>query len=217
MRLVAFGDVHMNCDFLHRIPALSEADLVLVSGDLTTFGHRAEAMEVLVTLRRHNKNILAVAGNLDHPEVEELLAAEGLSLHGRGELRSGLGLFGVGGSNPTPFNTPNEFSEEELATLLEAGHKAVRGQAQHLVLVSHPPPFGTATDRLASGAQVGSRAVRAFIEKTQPALCCTGHIHESRCVDRIGGTTVINPGMLRHGGWIEILFDGTELLATLHS
>ena len=41
---------------------------------------------------------------------------------------------------------------------------------------------------------VGSTAVRAAIERYQPALGLHGHIHESRGADRIGRTTILNPG-----------------------
>jgi len=45
---------------------------------------------------------------------------------------------------------------------------------------------------------------RAFIEARQPAVCITGHIHESPGVDRIGRTTVVNAGAFRDGGFVVI-------------
>jgi Icc-related predicted phosphoesterase len=52
---------------------------------------------------------------------------------------------------------------------------------------------------LFDGRHIGSKAVRTWIEKTQPLLTLHGHIHESpklsrSFVDRIGSTSVINPG-----------------------
>jgi Icc-related predicted phosphoesterase len=41
---------------------------------------------------------------------------------------------------------------------------------------------------------VGSRAVAKMIEKYQPLLGLHGHIHESRGVQKIRKTTIINPG-----------------------
>jgi hypothetical protein len=41
---------------------------------------------------------------------------------------------------------------------------------------------------------VGSKAVRAAIEKYQPLVGLHGHIHESRSAQKIGRTTCINPG-----------------------
>jgi Icc-related predicted phosphoesterase len=41
---------------------------------------------------------------------------------------------------------------------------------------------------------VGSTAVRAVIERYQPALSLHGHIHEARGTTRLGRTLCINPG-----------------------
>jgi len=40
---------------------------------------------------------------------------------------------------------------------------------------------------------VGSESVRKIIEEYQPILCACGHIHESRCIDKIGETIIVNP------------------------
>lgn len=69
----------------------------------------------------------------------------------------------------------------------------------HTLAVIHAPPFNTACDVLFDGRHIGSKAVRSWIEKTQPRLTLHGHIHESPKLsgtffDRIGPTTVINPG-----------------------
>jgi Icc-related predicted phosphoesterase len=70
---------------------------------------------------------------------------------------------------------------------------------RHTVAVIHTPPFNTACDVLFDGSHIGSKAVRTWIEKNQPCLTLHGHIHESPRLsrsfcDRIGTTTVINPG-----------------------
>jgi Icc-related predicted phosphoesterase len=41
---------------------------------------------------------------------------------------------------------------------------------------------------------VGSKAVRAAIERYQPLVSVHGHIHESRAVNKLGRTTCLNPG-----------------------
>ena len=115
----------------------------------------------------------------------------------------------------TPFKTPYEFSELELDNLLAKGISQV-GDAKDLILVSHTPPFQTKTDKLLNGAHVGSTAVRTFIEQQQPLLCLTGHIHESRGRDYIGRTLIVNPGMIKDGGYIEVLFENGEISASLY-
>lgn len=211
MRIIAFGDIHGDPGSFAAIPGLSQADLVILTGDLTNFGGREDAATVLRQVKAVHTKILALPGNLDRKDVSALLDDKGITLHGRGRLLdasdASVALHGVGGSNITPFATPNEYSEEEIANLLAAGFNeiadAVRNGSLHL-LVAHPPPLNTKTDKISAGVHVGSRAVRQFIETHQPALCLTGHIHEARAVDTIGATTIINPGMVQDGGYIDI-------------
>jgi len=197
------------------IPGIESADLVIITGDITNYGSRSDAETVLRELQAINRAILGVAGNLDQPDVARYLDDERMSLHGRGRKVNGLGIMGLGGSNHTPFNTPWEFSEQELAAILAAGFAGIQ-EAEDFILVSHPPPVQTRTDRLRDGRHVGSRAVRTFIEKQQPLLCLTGHIHESRGRDHIGRTLILNPGMLKDGGYIEARYENGELDAVLH-
>lgn len=197
-----------------HIPAISSADLVILTGDITNYGSMQDAQQVLDLLMALNGNILALHGNLDQPEVGTYLEDLGLSLHGKGRIFNSIGLVGLGGSNYTPFNTPCEFSEAELAELLNQGYAQIAG-TEHVILVSHTPPSQTTTDRITSGAHVGSTAVRHFIEQKQPALCLTGHIHESKAVDRIGRTVILNPGMLKNGFYIEVTFANNQLAACL--
>lgn len=103
----------------------------------------------------------------------------------------------------TPFGTPTEFSEEELADYLLAGYDLVK-EARYKILVAHCPPYRTAIDRIHTGAHVGSHSVRAFIETYQPDLCISGHIHEASGEDCIGRTLLLNPGMLAQGGYVTV-------------
>lgn len=204
MRIVSFGDVHMALPTIERLgPELAAADLVILSGDLTNFGGRDDAARVVSATQRYARQMLAVSGNLDFREVIDFLDEQGISLHGDARRFGDLGIFGCGGSNVTPFGTPTELNEQEIELLLERGYATVR-DVPHLLMVCHTPPAHTATDRIASGRHVGSPVVRAFIEAHQPAICITGHIHESAGVDRIGRTTVVNAGALRDGGYVVV-------------
>jgi len=202
MYIIAFGDIHMEYVGVENITGLSKADLVIITGDFTNFGGKKEASTVLDVIRRINPKIYAVPGNMDKASVGDYLDELGINIHGKGLVVGELGIFGVGGSNLTPFNTPTEFSEEELGDIVNRAYQYVT-QAPIKVLVSHTPPFNTATDLIGSGVHVGSTAIRKFIEEKQPDFCLTGHIHESRGKDRIGHTLILNPGMLKDPGWIE--------------
>lgn len=67
------------------------------------------------------------------------------------------------------------------------------------VYVCHTPPYDTALDLMPRGRHVGSRALRAFIERHAPPLTLHGHIHEApslsgRYAVQIGATWCVNPG-----------------------
>ncbi len=215
MRIIAAGDIHMDIGDVANIPSISSADHIIITGDITNYGSRMDAETVLNRLLDINSSILGVAGNLDQPDVACYLEDIGISLHGRCRKVEGLDFIGLGGSNFTPFNTPYEFSEQELGALLESGFAQVV-DPENFILVSHTPPVQTQADRLGNGAHVGSIAVRKFIEEKQPHLCLSGHIHESRGQDYIGRTLVLNPGMMKDGGYIEVIYENGELFATLH-
>jgi Icc-related predicted phosphoesterase len=215
MRIIAAGDIHMDPGDVANIPGIVSADHIIITGDITNYGSCLDAEVVLNRLLRINSSILGVAGNLDQHDVARYLDDNGISLHGRGRMVESLGIMGLGGSNYTPFNTPYEFSEQELSVFLASGYAQI-DDTENFILVSHAPPIQTKTDRLTNGNHVGSKAVRTFIEEKQPLLCVTGHIHESRGQDYIGRTLIINPGMMKEGGYIEIIYENGMLSATLH-
>jgi Icc-related predicted phosphoesterase len=217
VRLVCFGDVHMAFRAIERLgPVLRDADCAILTGDLTHFGDPPDAFRVVNAVREHCPNVLAVTGNLDMPWVIDAFRAEGISLHGEGRRLGDLGVFGCGGSNVTPMDTPTELEEEEIAAVLARGHAAV-ADAPRRLMICHTPPFDTRLDRLMNGRPVGSPAVRAFIEARRPDVAVVGHIHEGRGVERMGATTVLNAGALRDGGYVVVEDDGTSVVASLRS
>ena len=226
MRIIAFGDIHMSSGEIRKIPGVETADLIILNGDLTNYGTRHDAKKILNEILSVNLSVFALIGNLDNYEINGYLDELNLNLHGQARLFQGKVCFvGIGGSNITPFRTPTEFSEEELASIGEQAYnqglefKTLAEALDHsripVILVTHAPPHGTRLDRLRNGRHVGSRAIRAFIEKHQPDLCIAGHIHEGKGVDTIGRTTVINPGMFRQGGWIDIRINKSHIEAEL--
>jgi uncharacterized protein len=215
MKIVSFGDVHMATRNLERMTAvMRDCDLVIVSGDLTNFGGRDDARKVIDDVRRACPNVLALSGNLDKREVIPFLEEEGISLHGRGVVKDGVGIFGCGGSNITPFHTPTELTEDEIYAALRAGYQQVR-DVRPLLMICHTPPFETKCDRIVSGAPVGSTAARRFIEEVRPEVCISGHIHESAAADSIGPTRIFNAGPFKGGGYIVVKSKGGALDARL--
>ncbi|RLG55226.1 MAG: YfcE family phosphodiesterase [Candidatus Hydrothermarchaeota archaeon] len=207
MLLVCISDLHGNLRGIERINF--SPDLLIVAGDITNFGREREAESILKQLLKITDKILVVPGNCDYPEVSKVLDELEINLWCRGKIIDRIGFFGVGGSNPTPFNTPLEYSEEEIKACLNEGFTKVK-EAEIKILVSHPPPYNTKVDRISSGLYVGSRAIREFIEKTQPSLVLCGHIHEARGIDKIKNTIIVNPGPL-HRGYARVEIDRGEI------
>jgi Icc-related predicted phosphoesterase len=155
--------------------------------------------------------LYVMLGNDDEPALDEVLAASPLHVTCEDlpvELREGLQMLSCGMANPTPWASPREMPEDELAAHLErlAGELEDPSRA---VFNLHVPPKGTAIDQapelddtlkpVVRGGSVamtsaGSAAVRALIERHQPLVALHGHIHESRGAVRVGRTVCINPG-----------------------
>jgi hypothetical protein len=217
VRLICFGDIHMAFHAIERMaPVLATADAAILTGDLTNFGDPPDAFRVVDAVRAHCPTVWAVTGNLDMLWVIDALRDAGVSLHGEGRRVGDLGIFGCGGSNITPMDTPTEFEEHELADVLERAHATV-ADAPRRLMICHTPPYDTRLDRLMNGTPVGSPAVRRFIEARRPDVAVVGHIHEGRGTETVGDTLVLNPGALRDGGYAIVEDDGGRLHAALGS
>lgn len=199
MKIVAIPDMHGSTTGLEKAAGdIAVADLVLLVGDITNFGGEEEATKMIESVREYNRNIFAVPGNCDYSGVNQFLEDEGIGLHGRGVVHNGVAFVGAGGSLVCPGNTPTEYSESDFQRFLEQAAAQVDENLPK-IMVCHQPPANTKVDQVAPGRHVGSEAVRTFIEKEQPLICFSGHIHEGVGLDSIGKTKLVNPGPLRQG------------------
>lgn len=209
MDILAIPDIHSDFKKLQKLTGQIEAaDVVLLVGDITNFGGKEEIAEIIEFMQPLNSQILAVLGNCDYPPVADYLTEQGMNIEAAHRMIEGVGFVGLGASLYSPSRaTPNEVSEEVLAENLS---KAITGLAEEtpLVLVSHQPPWDTATDRVRSGQHVGSHSVRQFVEQYQPLVCFSGHIHESPGIDAIGETQIVNPGPFFRGNYATAHIDG---------
>ncbi len=215
MKIITLTDLHGNLEFISYITEeLKEADFIFLSGDVTHFGKAEQAKSMIETIKLYNDKILAIPGNCDYPDVNKYFVEIGISIDCRYIISNGLFIMGVGGSLPCPGKTPLEFSEEEFATFYQ---ETVKNNTKGLpiVLIAHQPPFNTLNDQLLDGFHVGSHSVRVFIEKYQPLICFCGHIHEAAGKDKIGQTTVINPGPFGMGGYTRSMIFKDEVNAEI--
>jgi len=209
MRIIAFSDIHGHYDIVGAILS-SEApsDAVVIAGDVTTHGTVREAREAISNLQRLQKPLFVVAGNMDLPAFESLFTELDVNVNARGVRLGECGFFGVAGSPFTPMHTPYEISEQEIMHRIELGWAQIR-DAPRKIFVPHAPPRSTKLDRIFLGAHVGSTAVREFVECNQPDVLICGHIHESRGIDVLGRTQMVNCGTAGKGEYAVVTIDAS--------
>lgn len=162
-------------------------------------------------------------GNDDRFAVDDVIRRSGVIelAEGRAVEVNGVEMISTGWSNPTPWETHRECSEDELGARIEEMAGFLRDPARAIFNL-HCPPYGSKLDEAPAldadlrplyGGQavrpVGSTAVRDAILRYQPILSLHGHIHESRGVARLGRTLALNPGSsyesgVLHGALVEV-------------
>jgi uncharacterized protein len=201
MRVLIFSDIHGDLRSLERIVA-QPADIYVAAGDLSNFGRALDRCgEVLQPL---GERLWVLPGNHETQDETRAFCEQFGFVDFHRQVRllpSATGATqwaGLGYSNITPFNTPGEYSEDEISKAL----KAFDG-LKPLYLVVHFPPQGTALDEFAPGKHAGSPTLRAWVDRVQPAYLFCGHIHEcAGRTDRIGATQCFNVG--KQGYTLEI-------------
>jgi Icc-related predicted phosphoesterase len=156
--------------------------------------------------------IFMMPGNDDNPKIDDAIKESNRVMYVLGkavDVCFGFQMISMDFSNPTPWKSPRECSENELAKKLE-GLKNLPTVPRNKVMCNfHCPPFGTRLDlapkldrnlkpvTTLTGMEmdhVGSTAIFNFIKEYQPLIGLHGHIHESAGTDNVGNTFVINPG-----------------------
>lgn len=210
MNILGLTDIHGKTGIFGLLAEkISQADLVILSGDITHFGNSRDTARIISYLSAINPNILAVTGNCDRPECEQYLADRGLSAFGISKEFQGIHFYGLSGSLPCPGRTPNEYSEEEYEAIL-SDVKFPEGQP--VIIISHQPPFNTLNDAVSANSHVGSRSIRNFIRRVKPVICFTGHIHEGVGIDFIGKSAIVNPGPAFTGGYTSALIEKDRVI-----
>lgn len=209
MKIAYVVDVHDRPEAVARALAeIGPIDVLVVGGDITTFGTPDDAERAIELWRPLARHLFAVAGNCDSVAIDARLVELGVSIHGRGGAVDGVGFAGASGSPFTPLHTPYELPDDEFARHAASGLAAIQ-KSRVRILCSHAPPHGTACDRLRTGEHVGSPALRELIDREQPDLVLCGHIHESRAIDELGPTRVVNPGPAAAGHFALVDVDET--------
>lgn len=157
-----------------------------------------------------SQSVYICPGNDDWWEIDDMIA-QSKSLRPCDDMIvefDGYTMVSSSRSNPTPWDTPRESSEEELTAYLESLCQRVGTSPkdfENVIFNFHVPPYGYSLDlcpkldenmRMAAEEKIhaGSLSAKQVIEKYQPLLGLHGHIHESRGAQKSGRTLMINPG-----------------------
>ncbi len=157
-------------------------------------------------LKGKNIDVFMTAGNDDLLAVDSVI--DNSSVFVNPDLKKVFvqeyEMISLSWSNPTPWDTSRECSEEELEEKIEGMASQVEDM-NTAIFNFHIPPYDTLldqapklSDKLVPSTDetipAGSKAVLDAIKKYQPMLGLHGHIHESRGIVKIGQTICLNPG-----------------------
>jgi len=189
MKLLIFSDIHSDARALDRLMAI-EADYYFCAGDLVNWSRGLDAMGEI--LQKRGERVYVIPGNHETAQqITDLCGRFGLNDFQGGKIEiGGFHVVGLGYSNPTPFDTPGEYSEEELEQRLHAFNGL-----KPMIAICHAPPFGTMLDRITNLRHGGSRAMRDFLQREKPRYFFCGHIHEAAgAQEKLGETSAMNVG-----------------------
>ena len=200
MKILAVADIHGHLGKLYKlVNSLDERpDAVIVAGDLTPFGPETLVQKIKSALDPISDYTFMIPGNEDTEEVRETMEDLGIDMHGKSKEFEKVTIIGFEGARWIT-------EEGEVFIHYDPIHKILKKAKKPVVLVTHVPPFDTHADMLWTGHHVGSPFVRSLVEDYEPDFLICGHIHESRGIEKLGKTTVVNTGALADGyaAWID--------------
>jgi Icc-related predicted phosphoesterase len=219
LSIAAVGDLHASEEHRARLERAfaevgTDADLILLAGDLTTHGLVEEAGVLGDACRLADAPVLAVLGNHDHhsalaSEVAATLVKAGVQVLERAHVVLEVGGMEVGvvgtkgfvggfpGAEIPDFGEPllrevyAETSREVEA--LEEGLEAIAGCERRLVLLHYAPVSDTLVGEPEGiWAFLGSGRLAGPIGAHRPDAVFHGHAHHGRPTGTIGSVPVHN-------------------------
>lgn len=217
LKILAVSDTHD--EFEKFAPAsMPDADFCLMAGDLTNFGKRqpgelGRAHGWLLGMARKYGYVYYIPGNHDigmsdefqtpiFPHLDRLQTERILGMLNKTVTHS-LGNLSIHGVSCSPcYNAPRLALTWDYMTVdQDAEHRAYAFPKVDIVL-SHCPPLGildcggarvwTESEGVGPAENLGSIALRDYIDRYQPLLVVCGHIHEAAGMQMVGKTAVYN-------------------------
>jgi Icc-related predicted phosphoesterase len=222
VRIAAAGDIHCSEEERARLEtafmeAERESDLVLLAGDLTTYGEPEQAQVLADVVRGIGVPVYAVLGNHDwhanrHEELVSALrgggirvlerAADVVTLNGIevGIVGTKGFIGGFTGSLLPDFGEPllrRVYAETSAeASALDRGLRRVCDCAVRIVLLHYAPTSATIEGEPESiWTFLGSERLAEPIAEHRPDLVLHGHGHRGSFAGKIGDVPVFNVGV----------------------
>ena len=218
IRVAAAGDIHCDPQDRDRVEqaferVVDQADLVLLAGDLTTYGQLEQAQVLADVCREFPLPVVAVLGNHDWhsdrtAELTELLTAAGVTVLDRSHVVTpvrgvsvgivGLkGFMGGFGGQMANFGEPLvRACYAEVTADVEAlnhGLEAIAGTQVRIVLLHYSPSADTLEGEPPGiWAFLGTERLAAPIAAHKPDLVLHGHSHGGTFEGCIGPVPVYN-------------------------
>ena len=198
LRILAAGDLHGSKDIAKRLSEKAKkqkVDLVILAGDI--YGFVEGDPKILEPFRKAKQKVVFVPGNWDSSIEIDLLRgmSKAKNIDGYYVNYNGVDIVGVG-------NPDFELSVDEKKTFnkIQKNFERIKTKSNRKILVSHMHAKDTKSEF--SGFE-GSKALKRAIEKFQPDVFISAHIHEAEGIEeKIGKTRVINVG--RRGRVLEV-------------
>ena len=210
-KILAISDIHgEENENLYTYLKNNDIDLVLILGDITDFGPLEFVGTFIDKVAECDVEVIAIPGNCDPKGICNAINEVSFCLHNNIIAYGDAILFGYGGSNENPFNTPGEIQDNKIygdVYELLANYDYVYNTdvPKVKILVTHAPPYNTEADKMENGEHVGSSGILKSIHEFEPEINVCGHIHEAKSLSKIGTITdVANPGMLKDNGAVLI-------------
>lgn len=199
-RIAATSDIHYDRNSAGKMRELftkasESADVLLICGDLTDYGHADEAKLLAEDVRRYARvPIFAVLGNHDfesgEPQiVREIVEGAGVKiLDGESCELGGVGFAGVcgfgGGFGPLMLNAWGEpiikhFVQEAVDHALKLEQALARLHTEHRVVLLHYAPIRetVATEPLEIFPFLGSSRLEGPLNRFHVTMAFHGHAH----------------------------------------
>jgi hypothetical protein len=196
-RILAAADFHDSKLAVKRLAKMAldeKVDLIILAGDIHSYGDGDK--DILKPLIATKKKILFVPGNCETHAEHERFRKDIKSIHGYYVTYGDVGIAGIG--------SPDWTLQHNELDFLMIKKQMERMKPTKKILVSHLHAAGTIAENMGMFIGMGGdNVLRYAVEKFQPDLLISGHIHEAEGIEEmIGKTHVVQVGS--RGRIIEI-------------